>query len=45
MSVSDQALKQLIGESSLSEDEFIASILESESGTKVMDDVWEPMIR
>ena len=45
MSVGDQALKALIRESGLSEDEFIASILESVSGTKVTGKVWQPMIR
>lgn len=43
--VGDQAMKQVIRESGLPEDEFLTSLLESVSGRKVADRVWEPMTR
>ena len=43
MPIADQAFKQLIQENGLSEDDFLFSILESVSGEKVPDSIWEPL--
>jgi hypothetical protein len=43
--VADQAMKHVIRQSGLSEDEFLTNILESVSGKKVADTAWEPMIK
>lgn len=45
MPAADQAFKQVIRESGLDEDEILITILESVSGKKVADTVWDPMIK
>ena len=45
MPIGDQALKQVIRESGFSEDEFLTTVLESVSGKKVADTVWDPLIK
>ena len=45
ITVADQAMKHVIRQSGLSEDEFLTNILESVSGKKVADTAWEPMIK
>jgi hypothetical protein len=43
MPAADQAFKQMIRESGQSEDEFLVAILESVSGRRVPESIWEPM--
>ncbi len=45
MAPADQAFKMMIEQSGGTEDGFVISILESVSGEKVPDSVWEPMIK
>ena len=45
MFAADQAFKQVIRESGISEDEFLITIIESVSGKKLADTVWDPMIK
>ena len=45
MPAADQAFQQVISESGLPEDEFLMTILESVSGKKVGDTVWDPMVK
>ena len=45
MATADQAFKQVIRESGLHEDEFLMTVLESVSGKKVGDTVWDPMVK
>ncbi len=45
MPAADQAFKQVIRQSGLHEDEFLITIIESVSGEKVADTVWDPMIK
>lgn len=41
--IADQAFKQIIKESEVAEDDFLFGILESISGKKVSDQIWEPL--
>ena len=43
MAVGDQAFKQLINQSGMPEDQFILTTLESVSGNKVPDTIWQPI--
>lgn len=43
MPIADLAFKQIVQQSGLSEDDFLFSILESVSGKKVPDSIWEPL--
>ncbi len=45
MPIADQALKQIIQESGLPDDEFLTEIIEAVSGKEVDDTVWDPMIQ
>ncbi len=45
MPISDQAFKQVIESSNLEEDEYIFKILESISGEKLSEDIWQPMMK
>ena len=45
MAPADQAFKMMIEQSGGTEDGFVINILESVSGEKVPDSVWEPMIK
>ena len=45
MAPAEQAFKMIIEQIGSSEDEFVMNIIESVSGEKVPDSVWEPMIK
>ena len=45
MPIVDQAFKQVINGSGLSEDDFLITLIESVSGKKVADTIWDPMIK
>ncbi|GJQ60010.1 MAG: hypothetical protein D8M57_17560 [Candidatus Scalindua sp. AMX11] len=45
MPISDEAFKQVIESSNLDEDEYIFKILESISGEKLSEDIWQPLIK
>ncbi|MDR4497030.1 MAG: hypothetical protein MRK02_03755 [Candidatus Scalindua sp.] len=45
MPISDQAFKQVLESSNLGEDEYIFKILESLSGEKLSEDIWQPIIK
>jgi hypothetical protein len=45
MPISDQAFQQVIESSDLDEDEYIFKILESISGEKLSEDIWQPLIK
>ncbi|MCP5004767.1 MAG: hypothetical protein GY941_12630 [Planctomycetes bacterium] len=45
MPISDKSFKQAIETSNLDEDEYIIKILESISGKKLSEDIWQPLIK
>ena len=45
MPVVDQCFKQVIRESGLPEDEYLFSLIESDSGRKVSDTIWDPIVK
>ena len=45
MPISDQAFKQVMESSNIGEDEYIFKVIESLSGEKLSEDIWQPIIK